>query len=104
MSAAQKEFISRWIPIVIALLGNAMVVGIFYGQTKESISSLQAAHTEIKSTIMPRLEIVAELKGKDREMADIKEGLKSANQKLDKLINELPFRRLGTPTNSRPSE
>lgn len=45
--------ISRWLPLVISLAANAVMFGVFYGNTTEQLRSLRESDLNLRNEIMP---------------------------------------------------
>ena len=95
MSTDQKETLSKWLPLIISLIGQAVLFGIFYGSTKSEIAALHETDISLKAEIMPmpqrmivfvpRSEYSARMDVNDRDIAEIKNLARESNQKIDAL-------------------
>lgn len=91
MSDQTKDWLSKWSPLLFAIATNISVVAYGYGKMAQKIEPLEehaSLHTTEKaiSLFVTRSEFAMSNMARDRELADIKAGLASANDKLDRLI------------------
>lgn len=91
MSDQTKDWLSKWAPLLFAIATNISVVAYGYGKMAQKIEPLEehaTLHTTEKaiSLFVTRSEFAMSNMARDRELADIKAGLASANDKLDRLI------------------
>jgi hypothetical protein len=91
MSDQTKDWLSKWAPLLFAIATNISVVAYGYGKMAQKIEPLEehaSIHTTEKaiSLFVTRSEFAMSNMARDRELADIKAGLASANDKLDRLI------------------
>lgn len=94
MSDRTKSLINAWLPALVALagfVGNAMWFAKWTGEMESRLVSVETnvrEHTaELKSDrIIPRSEYAAAVRSRDTEMADLKQGVREINAKLDALL------------------
>lgn len=94
MSDRTKSILNAWLPALVALagfIGNAMWFAKWTGEMESRLVTVEAnvrEHTaELKSErIVPRAEYAAAVKSRDTEMADLKQGVREINGKLDALL------------------
>jgi len=80
MTQPTKETLAKWLPLIIALLGNAVVFGAFYGRTQAEIAN-------IRIELMP-MEKRMEVFVTRREYDSMKEMVRDTNQKVDALYQQ----------------
>mgnify|MGYP001570455578 CR=1 FL=1 len=99
MSDPTKYIFFRWLPLLVSLLTNAVLFGIFYGSTKTEMSSLRENTAALRTEMMPmekRLQVfgsTAEQRARqesiDRELREIKQLIRelaqTTNARLDAL-------------------
>ncbi|MFA6244123.1 MAG: hypothetical protein WC655_24480 [Candidatus Hydrogenedentales bacterium] len=87
---------SRWLPLFVSLITNAVLFGVFYGRTTKEIESLHQNDSAIRSELMPmekrlmvfvsRSEYVVKMESIDRQLEEIKLIGRETNRKLDELF------------------
>ena len=87
---------SRWSPLLFSLVANAVLFGIFYGQTRADVQHLKDSDVLLRSEIVPlekslavfttRTEFDSSTKARDVETAEIRKALTELNNKIDRLI------------------
>ena len=98
MSLTQKEMLSRWLPVLVALAGfmtNAVYIGRWSGAMEGRMVNLEH-HAENKENHMPfekkvdlfvtRVEFSHSKSSRDLEINDIKLNFRSIDAKLDRLV------------------
>src|SRR3990167_4681641 len=97
---SSRSRLSAWIPfavsLLVSLMGNAVLLGIFYGATQSELRNLRETDIGIKSEMMPmekrlqvfvsRAEYVPQQKATEKELAEIKQLVRDLGSKLD-IIN-----------------
>lgn len=94
MSDRTKSLINAWLPALVALagfIGNAMWFAKWTGEMETRMAaneSIVREHTvELKADrYIPRTEYSAAARSRDTELADIKQGVREINGKLDALL------------------
>lgn len=94
MSDRTKSILNAWLPALVALAGfvaNAMWFAKWTGEMESRLVAVEAIareHTaELKvDRFVPRAEYAAAVRSRDTEMADIKQGVREINGKLDALL------------------
>lgn len=97
MSDRTKSLINAWLPALVALagfIGNAMWFAKWTGEMEirlVTVETVTREHTiELKSDhYVPRTEYNAAVRSRDTEMADIKQGVREINGKLDALLTRM---------------
>lgn len=77
MISPHKDSLAKWLPVVIALLGNAVLFGVFYGRTTNEL-------VNIRADIMP-MEKRLEIFYTRREANTLETLIRDTNAKVDVL-------------------
>lgn len=91
MSAAQKEWISKWLPLVIAIASNLILVAYGYGKLEQRLGPLET-HVATDTTehalnmFVTRVEFTQQNLSRDKELAELRIGIREMNAKLDRLL------------------
>ncbi len=91
MSTANRDWISKWAPLLLAIGTNVAVVAYGYGKIEQRIVPVEqhlvwdTTERQI-SMFVTRSEYVASNLTRDRELVDIKTSLRDVNEKLDRLL------------------
>ena len=91
MSAGQKDFLSRWLPLLVAIISSVATIAISYGKLEQRLAPIEEfvrentfeKHVQV---LTPRSEFNAQKQVRDREVDELKIALREINQKLDRLI------------------
>jgi hypothetical protein len=86
MSTPQKDWLSKWLPLIFAIGGNIVTVAYGYGQLVQRIAPLEKHSTEALSIFVTRNEYSQRNVTRDSEMGDLKARLDRMEQKLDRLL------------------
>ena len=91
MSTYQKEWLSKWLPLVFSILANAAIAGYVFGKTESRIGVLEARADEtsrerLVSYLVTRNEYAQRIQALDTESARNREDHTIIMQKLDRLI------------------
>ena len=91
MSTNQREWFSRWMPLLVALATNGILVAYGYGKLEQRLAPLEA-HVLSDTTeramalFVTRQEFSQRTETRDRELADVKASLREINAKIDRLL------------------
>jgi hypothetical protein len=86
MSTQQRDWLSKWLPLVIAIGGNLVTVAYGYGQLVQRIAPLEKHTAESFSLYVTRQEFNQRTLTRDAELTDLKARLDRMEQKLDRLL------------------
>lgn len=91
MSTPQREMLSKWLPLIVALVTNFIVVAYGYGKLEQRLAPVET-HVSVDTTeralalFITRAEFQQRSETRDRELADLKVALQQMNQKLDRIL------------------
>jgi hypothetical protein len=91
MSTTQREWFSRWMPLLVAIATNGILVAYGYGKLEQKLAPLEA-HVFTDTTeramalFVTRQEFGQRNDTRDRELADVKASLREINAKIDRLL------------------
>lgn len=91
MSTQQKDWLSKWMPLVVALLTNVGTIAYAYGRLEQRLAPIEEftrtnTHERQSTNFVTRPEFVAQKSVRDREVDELKQTLREINAKLDRLI------------------
>lgn len=91
MSTSQRDFLSKWMPLLVAVATNGILVAYGYGKLEQRLSPIEA-HVLSDTTeramafFVTRQEFGQRNDTRDRELADVKTSLREINAKLDRIL------------------
>ena len=91
MSDHNKDLLSRWLPLLVALLANLAMFSYGYGKLEQRLAPLET-HVSTDTTeaamriFVTKAEWSMRNDTRDRELADVKASLAQVNAKLDRLL------------------
>lgn len=91
MSTQQRDLLAKWLPVVIALLTNAMVVAYGYGRLEQRLNPIEQsiaslAYDKLSGSFVTRTEFNTRTTQRDREMGVQNAWLARIEDKLDRLL------------------
>ena len=91
ISHEQKDFLSKWAPLVVALITNAVVVAYGYGKLEQRMAPIEIqlsalAHDKLSVNYVTRSEFTMRTQQRDREMERQSEWLNRIEAKLDRVL------------------
>jgi outer membrane protein TolC len=95
MTAPSRDSISRWLPTIVALAGLAGSVYYFgerTGRVEQAVINLAAQDAQMEKridTMLPRYEYSAHHLSVNVQINDLKQSLRDANNKLDRIIERV---------------
>ena len=91
MSDKQLDNLSRWLPLAITILFNAVMLGVTYGRLDQRITPLES-HVALDTTenamkiFVTKSEFIMSNDTRNRELTDLKNEVSAMNLKLDRLL------------------
>ena len=91
MSTAQKDWISRWLPLLVAIAANIITIAYSYGKLEQRLTPIEEytrvyTYERAAANFVTRVEFVAAAAHNDKETDELKQALREINQKLDRLV------------------
>lgn len=91
MSIAQKDWLSKWLPLVVAIGANVATIAYGYGRLEQRLAPIEIFVRENSfekhvQAFTPRSEFATQKQVRDREVDELKQTLREINAKLDRLI------------------
>jgi hypothetical protein len=86
MSNVQKDWLSKWAPLVVAIITNLILVAYSYGKLEQRLAPIEKHQDRSSTDFVTRNEFTQRTETRDREMADLKQSLRDMNVKLDRLL------------------
>lgn len=91
MSASQKDFLSKWGPLILSIFANIAILSYSYGKTEVRISTIetqvaQVSRDKLVAYLVTRNEYEQRVNSRDREMQQNRDDHKAIMEKLDRLI------------------
>lgn len=91
MSTQQKDILAKWLPIIIALITNAVVVAYGYGRLEQRLTPIEQsiatlAYDKLSAGFVTRTEFNTRIQQRDREMGVQNEWLLRIETKLDRVL------------------
>lgn len=91
MSIPHKDWLAKWLPLLVAVVTNLMIVAYSYGKLEQRLAPIELqlanlAHDRLSSSFVMRPEFEMRTAQRDREMETQAEWLKRIEAKLDRLL------------------
>ena len=91
MSTTQRDWLSKWMPLLVAIATNGILVAYGYGKLEQRFSPIEAhvlsdTTEKAMALFVSRQEFGQRNETRDRELADVKSTLREINAKLDRIL------------------
>lgn len=86
MSNVQKDWLSKWAPLVVAIVTNLILVAYSYGKLEQRLGPIEKHIDRSSTDFVTRNEFIQRTDTRDREMADLKQAIRDIDAKLDRLL------------------
>lgn len=91
MSTAQRDWLSKWLPLVVAIGANVVTIAYSYGKLEQRLTPIEEyvrtyTHERASASFVTRPEFTNQKSVRDREVDELKQTLREINAKLDRLI------------------
>jgi len=88
MSTPQRDWVSKWAPLVVALATNCALVAYGYGQLNQRLVPLERHESKAFETFVTRAEFSQRSTTRDVELAQLHQLLRDLNAKMDRLLEK----------------
>jgi hypothetical protein len=91
MSTTQKDWLSRWLPLVVAIAANVITIAYSYGKLEQRLVPIEThtgtfTHERFTKNFITREQFDLQKASRDREVDEVRSALREINHKLDRLI------------------
>lgn len=93
MSNAQKDWLSKWLPLIFTVGANLIIVGYGYGKLEQRVAPIERhvmeqSHERLSAVFVTRTEFTARTTQRDREMQSMSDWLTRVEAKLDRVLEQ----------------
>jgi hypothetical protein len=91
MSATQKDWISKWLPLIFAVGANIVTVAYGYGKLEQRLDPIERyvqtyTHERAVQSFVTRTEFTQQITTRDREMNELRAQYRDIIARLDRMI------------------
>jgi hypothetical protein len=91
MSTAQKDWLSKWLPLIVAVGANFVTIAYGYGKLEQRVAPIETyvatqTHEKMATLFVTRAEFVTRTAQRDREMETQAAWLARIEAKLDRVL------------------